>query len=404
MRYIALLAILLAACGKERPGEPVATSDSSGVHIVTSRVAAWTAATEWKVGGKPTLQIGGGITDSTALVGPVAGAFRLADGRVVVADRGAHAVRWFSRDGTPLLGTGRDGEGPGEFRFIDGLLEIGDSVAVFDAQLHRLSIFGPDGALARFINLTGKDGAPLGLRPIGRISTGSWIATASTEHTTGEASGPRRDSLWVWTVAQNGDADTLIASLAGDDKLIASNDKFLGVLEAPFGRRTTVRMHDGSLWIGTADDYRIDALDLQGRLITSIRRDQRPAMLEPGHAKASVESLRQERQSGPMAEMIGRAYDEALSKLKLPEFEPPYSTFRIADDSTLWVERFTTERTTSATKWDVYLPEGQWQGTITLPPAFTPTQISRDEILGIWKDPDGVDHVVAYPLERGMTS
>ncbi|HET7110569.1 MAG TPA: hypothetical protein VFI41_06825, partial [Gemmatimonadales bacterium] len=188
------------------------------------------------------------------------------------------------------------------------------------------------------------------------------------------------------------------------DKLIASNDRFLGVLEAPFGRHTTIRMHDGALWMGTADDYRIDALDLRGRLITSIRRDQRPAILEPSHAKASVESLRQGRQSGPMAEMIGRAYDEALSKLKLPEFEPPYSTFRIADDSTLWVERFTTERATSATKWDVFSVNGEWQGTITLPPGFTPTQISRDEILGIWKDPDGVDHVVAYPLERGMTS
>jgi hypothetical protein len=404
MRYVLPLAILLAACGKEKAAEPVASSDSSGVHIVTSRVAAWTPATEWKVGGKPTLQIGGGVTDTTALVGPVAGAFRLADGRVVVADRGAHALRWFASDGTGLLTMGRDGEGPGEFRFIDGLLEIGDSIAVFDAQLHRLSIFGPDGKFARLINLTGKNDAPLGLRPIGRISTGGWIAVATTEHTTGEASGPRRDSTWIWMVGQDGQADTLIASLAGNDVLIAANDRFLGVMKAPFGRTTTIRAHDGSLWVGTADDYRIDALDLQGRLITSIRRDQRPSILEPRNAKASVESLRQGRQSGPMAEMIGRAYDEALSKLKLPEFEPPYSTFRIADDSTLWVERFATERATSATKWDVFSVKGEWQGTITLPPAFTPTQISRDEILGIWKDPDGVDHVVAYPLERGMTS
>jgi hypothetical protein len=404
MRYIALLAILLTACGKEKPAEPVATSDSSGVHIVTSRAAAWTPGTEWKVGGKPTLQIGGGVTDTNALVGPVAGAFRLSDGRVVVADRGAHALRWFSSDGTPMLAVGRDGEGPGEFRFIDGLLEIGDSIAVFDPQLHRLSIFGPDGKFARLITLAGKDGAPLGLRPLGRISTGGWIAVATTEHMTGEVSGPRRDSTWIWMIGQDGQADTLIASLAGDDVLIASNDRFLGVLKAPFGRRTTVRAHDGALWVGTADEYRIDALDLQGRLITSIRRDQRPAFLEPGHAKAAVDSLRPGRQSGPMAEMISRAYDEALSKLTLPEFEPPYATFRIADDSTIWVERFASENSTAATRWDVFQPDGQWQGTITLPPGFTPTQIARNEILGIWKDPDGVDHVVAYPLERGMTS
>ena len=404
MRYVIPLAILLTACGKEKPAEPVAVSDSSGVHIVTSRVAAWTPATEWKVGGQPTLQIGGGITDTSVLVGPVVGAFRASDGRVVVADQGTHSLRWFSADGKLLHTSGREGDGPGEFRSMLSLLELGDSIAVYDGMQQRMSIFDANGTFARMLNITGGDELPLGLQPIGRLSTGQWIAKASTTYSMGVASGPARDSMWIWNLKPDGTAGTRLAALFGSDQLIASSNQFLQVMPAPFGRTTTIRLHDGMLWVGTADAYRIDGLDLQGRVITSIRLDRRPAILEPERGKAALDSLRQGPRKGPLAEMIGRAYDEALEKLALPEFEPPYSTFRIADDSTLWVEHFVTREHTGATRWDVFLPDGHWQGTITLPPGFTPTQIAEREILGVWKDPDGVDHVVAYPLERGMTS
>jgi hypothetical protein len=401
MRYLFPFALLLAACGREQPAEPVATSDSAGVHIVVNRVAAWTPGTEWRLGGQPTLQIGGGVTDTSALTGPVAGAFRARDGQVVVADQGTHSLRWFSGDGKLVRTTGREGDGPGEFRHISNLLELGDSIAVYDGMQRRLSLFDANGTFVRMITISGGDQAPLGLEPIGRLPTGQWIATASTTYSMGAPSGPARDSLWIWNLKPDGTPDARLASLIGNDVLIASSDQFLGVLQAPFGRTTTVRAHDGMLWVGTADSYRIDALDFQGRVITSVRIGQRPSILEPGRGKAAVDSLRQGRRSGPMAEMIGRAYDEALDKLTLPEFEPPYSTFRVADDSTLWVERFVTRQHTGATTWDVFLSDGRWQGAVTLPPGFTPTQIAEREILGVWKDPDGVDHVVAYPLLRG---
>lgn len=406
MRRIAVPLLALAAiagCEKEQPPESVSIADSAGVHLVTSRQPAWTPGTEWKLGGQPTLQIGGGVADTSILTGPVAGAFRLPDGRIVVADRGAHALRWFASDGSVLHTSGRDGEGPGEFRWMSQLLQVGDSIAVFDPQLHRLSIFDGNGNFGRLISFAGNGNAPLSLEPIGRLSTGRWIATERTVHTTGEASGPVRDSTWIWIVGPDGRADSRIASLHGNDVLIASGEGFLGVLPAPFGRTTTVRSHDGALWVGTADSYRIDALDLQGRLIASIRLDQRPAILEPARGNARVDSLRRGVTGSRTAAMFSKLYSEALDKLQLPEFEPPYSTFRFADDSTLWVEKFVTEDHDGPTRWDVFLPEGHLQGTITLPPRFTPTQISRAEVLGVWKDPDGMDHVVAYPLLRGTT-
>lgn len=400
-RLFPLLLIAAVACGKEKPTEAVSISDSSGVHIVVNHLPAWTAATEWRLGAQPTLQIGGGVADTSTLVGPVSGAFRLRDGRVLVADNGAHALRWFSSAGKLLLTEGRDGEGPGEFRSITRVLEIDDSVVVYDPRLSRLSIFDMNGNVGRLLTMASPKGGVAPPEPIGRIPTGRWVSYATSVHTLGEPSGPARDSAWIWMVNQNGTPDVQVASLPGSDVLIASGSQFLGVMPAPFGRATTIRLHDGTLWVGTADSYRIDALDLQGRLITSIRLDQRSAALDPDRGIAAVDSIRKGFGAKRVEAMIGKAYDDALDKLQLPEFEPPYSTFRIADDSALWVEKFATRDHTGPTKWDVFLPDGHWQGTITLSPGFKPTQISQKEILGVWKDPDGVDHVVAYPLLRG---
>ncbi len=395
--------VTVAACGKEKPAEPVAASDSSGVHIVTNRVPAWAPGSEWKVTGQPTLQIGGGVADTSQIVGPVAGAFRLRDGRVVVADRGAHALRWFSPDGTLLTSEGGDGEGPGEFRWMSRLLEVGDSIAVYDSQLRRLSLFDDTGRFARLINFSADRKAPLSVAPIGRLSTGQWIALATTEHTTGEPSGPRRDSTWIWMVQSDAASDTLIASLPGSDVLIAATEGFLGVLPSPFGRTTTIRAHDGTLLVGTADTYRLDGLDFQGRLITSIRLQQERTPLDSASARQMIDSLRRSFSGNRLPMAFAQAYREALSKVELPAFVPPYSTFRIADDSTIWVEDFVPAGHAGATDWKVFLADGRWQGTVTLPPGFMPTQIAQHEILGVWTDPDGVDHVVAYAVEHGTT-
>lgn len=62
----------------------------------------------------------------------------------------------FERDGTPLGPVGRRGEGPGEFRDAMALTPIADSMVVFDSQLGRASIFGPNLTVTRTVRLPGQ--------------------------------------------------------------------------------------------------------------------------------------------------------------------------------------------------------------------------------------------------------
>ena len=84
------------------------------------------------------------------LLHQVAGATRLADGRIVIANEGTLQLRYYDPEGTHLFDAGGEGEGPGEFESLAGFTRLpGDSLLV-DSWL-RLSRFGPDGRHASSI-------------------------------------------------------------------------------------------------------------------------------------------------------------------------------------------------------------------------------------------------------------
>ena len=72
----------------------------------------------WTVGAEPSLSIGGADERFDYLVYGAVGASRLSDGRIVVAVQGSSQVKYFSPTGQHLRTTGREGDGPGEFRAI----------------------------------------------------------------------------------------------------------------------------------------------------------------------------------------------------------------------------------------------------------------------------------------------
>ena len=136
MRRSSLLALALSAFGcTPTPGSDSAAGGSSAVFGLA--VA-------------PTVQIG--VTD-----GPfelqfhkATSARRLADGRIVVADGDSKQLRWFDAGGGYLQHVGRRGEGPGEFRGVMHLIAWpGDTIAVLDPGLLRLSIFDLNGGFVR---------------------------------------------------------------------------------------------------------------------------------------------------------------------------------------------------------------------------------------------------------------
>lgn len=175
---------LLAGCGGAPDGESARTPDGDAVRTVehagldTSRV--------WEFGANPVVDVGGG----EPLV-QVAGAVRPGD-RLVVADAGAHQLRFYDLSGTLLRATGREGNGPGEFRNLAWAGPLpGDSVGVWDGRLRRLSVYSRDGELGRTADLGIKGFFPA---VQGVFADGSLLVAAQTGAVRASGAGAWRDT------------------------------------------------------------------------------------------------------------------------------------------------------------------------------------------------------------------
>ena len=110
-----LLLTALAAPVDARAQAPASLMrDSSGVRIIENARPGWAPGKAWTLSASPLLEIGpaGG---PEYVFSRIASATRLRDGRIVVAERAALQLRFFSATGRHLRTVGAKGQGPGEF-------------------------------------------------------------------------------------------------------------------------------------------------------------------------------------------------------------------------------------------------------------------------------------------------
>jgi len=106
----------------------------------------------WRLSQEPLLEIGVREGEEEYQFFRVGGSVRLADGRIVVANTGGRELRVFGPDGSYEKTIGRDGEGPGEFRWPTRIRMLSpDSLMVWDQSLQRISFFDGDG---RFLSMS----------------------------------------------------------------------------------------------------------------------------------------------------------------------------------------------------------------------------------------------------------
>jgi hypothetical protein len=108
----------------------------------------------WRLSEAPILEIGVREGAEEYQFFRVGGSLRLPDGRIVVANTGARELRVFGADGGFLKTVGRDGEGPGEFRWPSRIRLLGaDTLLVWDQSLQRVSLFDGEGRFLSMIPL-----------------------------------------------------------------------------------------------------------------------------------------------------------------------------------------------------------------------------------------------------------
>jgi hypothetical protein len=395
-----LVAGLLAACSS---GDPAASAivvrDSSGVAIIDNDLTRLDATCT--IGASPTVSIGVEEGEEPYVLARLGGALRLPDGRIVIANRGSHELRWFDASGTYLRASGRKGEGPGEFRdpFYLHLLP-GDTVYAGDFRPFRFLVFTPEGDWVRTIDLSPMrintprsmhilDGGRMVLgiegdlpRRQGRVFTANSFAL-----TMSDATGTLGDTIATiengrWGQTTDGDNQMYVFPIfeafgqaaASGQRIVTGHASRteLRVLHADAGYpvERLVRWTVGNLDI-TPEDVAAEKARL-AKQYEQVPENMRAMMLEPLITDAR-----------PVADRF-----------------PAFGSLRIGRDGRLWVREFPRPRDATGHHWIAFTAEGRFDCRLDTPRFAEVYEFGADYVLV--QDPDslGVERVRQFPLSR----
>lgn len=383
-----LLALaLLPACEDSAPSRGPTVADSAGVRLTVNDHAALTFA---ELDSIPEISIGGPDATGPTQFFRVQGIHVDASGRIWVADGQSGELRIFESDGSHWKTRGGDGEGPGEFGRIRLLgAAPGDTVLVGDGALDRLTVFSPEGEFVRTEPVPSSDrpaprlfdvfgdGSVLGQLP--RIVSASslepgqivrdsvelvrWSLGTSTTQPYGSAQGP----LWIWTGRQQ--------------------------VPVPFTVNASFDAADDRVYLVSGPEFRVRAIEGgELREVYAVDRAPRPV------GRADVEAYR-----GFVQEYVPerRRADHlsALDHERRPEVLPGYDRVLASTDGPVWAQIYQAD-VEAPHDWDVFDAEGRFLGRVHVWSGLYPLVITEDTVVGVWRDPVGVEHVRVYPFTR----
>lgn len=390
-----LLPLLLTSCGDAAAGGAAApvVRDSAGIQIVENTGSAWTDGAEWRLSDEPILQIGRAEGAAEYLLDRVAGARRLAEGGLVIANGGSGELRYYGSDGTYLRSVGGFGEGPGEFRGMEWVKPYGvDSLAVFDRALERISMMSSEGEFGRVVSLTAL-GVAGRSNPQGVFGNGVILGDQRVRVET--RSGLQQSDAVYELISE---VDAAIT----DTLAIIPGMAFYVTMEPPMVMLTSplltpqpygIVSHDRA-YVGYGGAFEIQEFDAQGTLLRLIRKSAAPV---PASGPDLDRLLEEQFATIDDAEVKER-HTGVLAQLPRPEFHPAFTGLMADDDGNLWVQESRLPWETAS--WQVFDAEGRLLAPVEMPVGFRPLHIGSDFIVGLVTDDLDIQQVELYELVK----
>jgi hypothetical protein len=392
----ALSAALLAACGSaERSPQPV-FRDSAGVQIVENTGYDWPDGRGWRLSDQPLLDIGVVDGDPYYQLFRVAGALRLGDGRLVVANSGTNQLRFYDPSGTYLSSSGRKGGGPGEFGGLSWLgSSAGDSLLAYDWPNRRISVFDADGRFARGFVLRELSHAPPSHINPAVLGAGSLLVGAQRLFTEGAlTTGVYHDTIFHLVFDGEGALVDTIGRHAGAEFFVATLGEHIDLMPLPFGRSALTAVWRGGFFFGTGGSYEIGYHSGTGDLLRSVRKAHTSQQLTSAYIQRYIEA-----QLDGIDEGDRRLMQNMFSAVPFPETMPAYQDLQVDAEGHLWVQDYVQPGAERA-RWTVFDPQGVMLGVVEIPPRFRIYQIGSDFVLGRWTDELDIEHVQLYGLRK----
>ena len=320
-------------------------------------------------------------------------------GAFIVVNGSTNELRFFDAAGRLTSTAGRRGAGPGEYANIRGIGRLsGDSIAVFDpGGNRRVSILDPAGKFIRSFRLEAPwDGGGSATRMI--ASNNGTVLVGYSEIRTMT---PRPEAAYfgqrLFPYSTTGELRSMNGLVLPESEYFvqATTPTMGGVAywDLAFGRVMTVRATGGSLFVGDGSEWTIEQRTATG-VVSAIHRVHRsPAPVTTVDKKAWSKDAMAGDQGAQRA-----ISERMVAEMPWPKTKPAYRRFETDGAGHLWIESYPDIGTTQST-WIRLDPRARSAVSVLFPDRFRALAFSANQVFGVWRDSDDVEHVRVYALE-----
>lgn len=380
-----LVAVVLAGCGgADRAGDEAVVRDSAGIRIVENGEVAGQMA-PFRISDEPVWRIGweagdpefGGIRDGVLLSG----------GGVAVTDGQSRQIFFLSPSGEIEAILGGPGQGPGEFGSLASTMRLaGDTVAVQDLGNQRVNLFHGG-------ELVGSAAGPremlawsfaFGVDPDGRLLLGLPFGFS-----------PNFPEPWLRLPIMRQDLATGVIDTIASFGWIQNAEDRAG---NPFSAVGSVAASRGMPVVGRGDIPKLRWFDGEGRVqqIARWSAERRPVTDAFWDAYAEAYGARLSANLPDDSVQARLARSRLAARQPLPHFRGLEGD----SDGRVWLAEYGPDFRFVA-RFDVLSPDGEWLGTVEMPPRFQVLDIHDGFVLGIERDAFDVEAVAVYRIEEG---
>ncbi len=350
------------------------------------QVSNYGAGPEWALVELVRVGTGGGVglEERPDEFGQVVGVVANEDGTIYVADGMAKEIRVFSETGVFLQRIGREGGGPGEFRSIQSLGMLGDTIVVLDPGNGRLGFISPEGQWIghrSYLRISGPDV---------RI-----FQTGVSEFSIPALEGDMRMVFVRHNSAGAQESISLQRPGAANFYVFCQHERgFVYFVPEWAPNLLRVPAPNGHLIEGWSGTYRLALLDVDGDTVQVLERDQ-PRLI-PTDADWDDQVARFDSMMAPLSGLKCNPRRPVRPKEK-----GLIRAMFFDDHGRLWIER----RTANGFALDAFDRVGALRGSVDIPNRVedVPIFIRGDRVYLVVQDELGINTVLAFEVHTAAT-
>lgn len=383
--------------------------------LVGAALACLSAASPLSASGQPeqwTLELAvtiGSVFDAETGLTAVGGVIVEGD-RLFVSQPYERHLRVFSLTGDFLGFIGRDGEGPGEFRSVDGMGQHEGLVWVHDSDRHRLQYFDTEGRVLSSARIRGHPALRASRAQVqGILADGSRLIRES-KMMSELVESPRKpiplfrfdlDGMLRDTVAMMAERTDIVQLSDGRESgwisyaILPKTESFGSLLSvAPDGSGFVVVHREAATGSGT-HTFRVIRFDARADTAWAHEVPYEPVRVSDDWRSRRVEDEMRGGARSRIPESSRRqAWDRIFGRL---EFFPPVSDVKLGADGTTWLRLLTG---VDSSEWRVVDESGRFIARVKSPPPGSMEWVDAESLWLLEESELDVPYLVRYVIRR----